>query len=120
MNQVTVLEPLAARTDPRQSMEGGALVLASRNAYPVVAGRKAAKDGMGLLAGAAGAVLLGAVTLITLSNGRTARETAAAPPVQAAAQPAPAAEVMVPPTPPAPAMSAPASAFYAPSPPRRW
>jgi type IV secretion system protein VirB10 len=116
MNQVTVLEPLAARTDPRQSMEGGALVLASRNAYPVVAGRKAAKDGMGLLAGAAGAVLLGAVTLITLSNGRTARETAAAPPVQAAAQPAPAAEVMVPPTPPAPAMSAPASAFYAPSP----
>jgi len=97
MNQITLLEPATARTDPRQLMESTALVAASRNAFPVVAERKAGRDGMGLLAGAGGAVLLGLVTLITLSNGRTAREAASQPAV---------APATVSPAPPSPAPNA--------------
>jgi len=80
----TLTEP-AARTDPRQAMPGTALVAVSQSALPQVAGRKAGRENMGLMAGAAGAVLLGAITLVTLSNGRN-REAPRAP-----AQPRPAA-----------------------------
>jgi type IV secretion system protein VirB11 len=107
MNLPTIIEPVAMRSDPREAMAEGALVAASRNAFPVVAGRKAAgRDGLGLLAGAGGAVLLGVVTLVTLSNGRQAREAAAPaaptaqPPAQAAA-PAPTTVPGPPPPPPA-------------------
>jgi type IV secretion system protein VirB10 len=72
----TLTEP-AARLDPRAAAPGTALVAVSQNALPQVAGRKAGRDSLGLMAGAAGAVLLGAITLITLSNGREAKRAEA-------------------------------------------
>jgi type IV secretion system protein VirB10 len=69
--ETRILSPRAELlTDPRPAMEKGALVLASRNVFPVVASRKARKDGLGLAAGAVGALILGSVTFLSMSGGR--------------------------------------------------
>lgn len=56
--------------DPRSIMDNRTLMLASRNAFPVVGTRVARRDGMGLAAGACGALLLGGVTFWSMSGSR--------------------------------------------------
>ncbi|HZU62492.1 MAG TPA: TrbI/VirB10 family protein [Novosphingobium sp.] len=62
----------AGEGDPRLKMDDEALAMASRNAFPVVAQARRRSDTMGLALGALVAVLLGAVTLVSLSRHRTA------------------------------------------------
>ena len=69
-------------TDPRLELSENALVLASQNAYPIVATRKTRRDSLGLAAGAAIALVLGLATFMSLSSNR---HPASAPAV--AAQP---------------------------------
>lgn len=80
--------PLVA-LDPRVAMEEGELLEASRIAYPMVAVPSSRKEGLGVAAGVATALLLGAATFLGLSSGREAEQSVAAPPAvpQAAAQP---------------------------------
>ena len=70
--------------DPRLSLSGDDLRQASLTAAPDVARPARAADGLGLAVGVLGALGLGAVTMITLSNGRT--HASAPPPVAASAQ----------------------------------
>jgi type IV secretion system protein VirB10 len=98
----------APDSDPRLSMDDEALAMASHNAFPVVAQSKRRSDTMGLALGALVAVMLGGVTLLSLSRSRTApvRETVAQP----APLPTPSAAPSVPFTPvplPAPVTPAP-------------
>lgn len=79
--------------DPRLTLDDNALVEASRNAYPVVASRKAKRDNLGLAAGGAIALALGGLVFYSMSSGRTTpkpkTETATAPvnvPVQPVAE----------------------------------
>lgn len=67
-----MLRPVDA-IDPRLELDEGALVAASRNAFPVVANQQTRKDGFGLMAGAGVATLLGALTFFSMSGGRHAR-----------------------------------------------
>lgn len=64
-----ILSPLADR-DPRTSLDDQALLLASRNAFPVVAARPRRSDRAGLLAGGAVALLLGLATFWSMSGER--------------------------------------------------
>src|SRR3954469_3274059 len=57
-------------TDPRLELSDQALVLASQNAYPIVATRKTRRDNVGLAAGGAIALVLGVVTFMSLSSSR--------------------------------------------------
>jgi type IV secretion system protein VirB10 len=82
--------------DPRASLDDQALLLASRNAYPVVAARPRRSDRAGLLAGGAIALLLGGATFWSMSGQRTPRLPAAARPVAAPL-------AVPPPLPPSPA-----------------
>jgi type IV secretion system protein VirB10 len=68
-------------SDPRLTMDDDALAAASHNAFPVVAQSRRRSDTMGLALGALVAVMLGGVTLLSLSRSRTApvRETLAQP-----------------------------------------
>jgi type IV secretion system protein VirB10 len=70
LTRLPALRP-AEDIDPRLTIEPGELVLASRNAYPLVARQKGKSDTLGLMAGAGVAVLLGGVTFLTLSQHRT-------------------------------------------------
>ena len=72
-----------ANDDPREGMSAEIIDLASRTAYPAVAGRKGKSDAIGLAAGVAMVALLGAATLWGLNAGK--QETP-----QTAAVPAPA------------------------------
>ncbi len=67
-----VLEPVipTPATDPRSEMNEQALIIASRNAFPVVAQRKSRRDNLGIATGAAIALVLGCVTFMTLSSSR--------------------------------------------------
>ena len=72
-------EPLRAslpatvpQTDPRLELTDQALVVASQNAYPIVATQKSRRDNMGLAAGAAIALVLGCATFVSLNSGRHA------------------------------------------------
>src|SRR4051794_2877418 len=69
-------------TDPRLELTDQALVLASQNAFPVVATQRARRDHLGLAAGGAIALVLGCATFVSLSSSRHA------PPPPAVAQPA--------------------------------
>ena len=70
-------------TDPRSEMNDHALVVASRNAFPVVAQQKTRRDNMGVATGAAIALVLGSLTFISLSSSRNVENaTGAAQPVQ--------------------------------------
>jgi type IV secretion system protein VirB10 len=72
-------EPLRAslpatvpQTDPRLELTDQALVVASQNAYPIVATQKSRRDNMGLAAGAAIALVLGCATFVSLNSSRHA------------------------------------------------
>jgi len=58
------------QTDPRLELTDQALVVASQNAYPIVATQKSRRDNMGLAAGAAIALVLGCATFVSLNSGR--------------------------------------------------
>ncbi len=65
------LAPFSATlSDPREMLDDQALVLASQNAYPIVASRAARKDHFGLAMGSGIALLLGGLTFWTMSNTR--------------------------------------------------
>jgi type IV secretion system protein VirB10 len=103
-------------TDPRLVLDERALVDASRNRFPVVAGTRAKRDGAGLAAGGAVALLLGGLTFWTMSSHRT-QHPVAAPLPAAAPVPAtvPAPFHAVPLSPPAPGLRLP-SVPYVPAP----
>lgn len=82
------LPAIVPQTDPRLEIDEQALVVASQNAYPVVARQKSRKDNLGLAAGGAVALVLGVATFMSLSSHRnptaapataTATPTAMAP-----------------------------------------
>jgi type IV secretion system protein VirB10 len=83
--------------DPRRDMDDGALIEASRMAYPAVAGRSAGKDKAGLVAGGSVALVLGLATFWGLSSGREAQRAVAPPPAAATTQPG--VPLIPPPTP---------------------
>jgi type IV secretion system protein VirB10 len=64
------LPALVPQTDPRTEIGDNALVLASTNAFPAVAGRKTRRDNLGLAAGGAVALVLGCATFISLNSSR--------------------------------------------------
>lgn len=77
--------------DPRDAENLDVIDLASRNAYPVVAGQKGRSDGLGMVAGIALVAGLGLVTMWSMSSARLGKpETVGNPNVAAPVQPAPA------------------------------
>ena len=61
---------VANDVDPREEENLDVIDLASRNAYPVVAGKKGKMDGMGMVAGIALVAGLGLVTLWSMNSAR--------------------------------------------------
>ena len=95
---------VANDVDPRETENLDVIDLASRNAYPVVAGRKGRADGLGMVAGIALVAGLGLVTLWSMSSARLGKpEGVGNPAVQApapqAAVPAPAPQPVTVPAP---------------------
>src|SRR3954447_17129834 len=78
--------PSVVGTDPRVDLNDQALVLANRNAFPVVAQQKRRRDNLGIAAGAAIALVLGCATFVSLSSSRAPKTAPATP--QTAIQPA--------------------------------
>jgi type IV secretory pathway VirB10-like protein len=77
-------EPLRAalpatipQTDPRLELSENALIVASHNAYPIVATQKTRRDNLGLAAGAAIALVLGCATFVSLNSSRHGSATPA-------------------------------------------
>jgi type IV secretion system protein VirB10 len=99
------------KDDPRLRMDDEALEIASRNSFPIVAQSKRRSDTMGLALGALVAVLLGGVTLVSLSRNRMPAPVARA----AMATPAP-VSTPVPPPPPVPVYAAPTPSPVVPAP----
>ena len=64
--------PAITQTDPRLELSENALVVASTNAFPIVAGQKSRRDSLGLAAGGAIALVLGCATFVSLNSGRHA------------------------------------------------
>src|SRR5947209_17379046 len=60
------------QTDPRLELSEQALVVASTNAFPIVARQKSRRDSLGLAAGGAVALVLGCATFLSLSSTRHA------------------------------------------------
>ncbi len=58
------------QTDPRLELSEQALVVASHNAFPIVAQQKSRRDNLGLAAGGAIALVLGCATFVSLSSSR--------------------------------------------------
>ena len=93
------------QTDPRLELSENALVLASQNAFPIVARQKSRRDNLGLAAGGAIALVLGCATFVSLNSNRhapTAQGTAVAVRNQAQpglpiAAPVPGKQVAMPP-----------------------
>ncbi|RST31499.1 TrbI/VirB10 family protein [Sphingomonas ginkgonis] len=86
-----ILHPLRD-FDPRETMDGGALIEANRNAYPLVAANRPKRDSFGLLAGGGIAVTLGLLTFLSMSGHRAApvsRPAAVAPLPPPSVAPAP-------------------------------
>jgi type IV secretion system protein VirB10 len=67
------------QTDPRLELSEQALVVASHNAFPIVARQKSRRDNLGLAAGGAVALVLGCATFVSLNSGRNTPTTPAAP-----------------------------------------
>ena len=78
--------PSVIDTDPRVELNEQALVLASRNAFPVVAQQKRRRDNLGVAAGGAIALVLGCATFMSLSSNRAPKSVPV--PAQNAVQPA--------------------------------
>ena len=74
-------------TDPRLELSDQALVIASHNAFPIVATRKTRRDNIGLAAGGAIALVLGCATFVSLNSSRHASTSPVAPATAAQAQP---------------------------------
>lgn len=74
-------------TDPRTELSENALVVASQNAYPIVATQKSRRDNLGLAAGGAIALVLGVATFMSLSSTREGASAPAASTAVAKAQP---------------------------------
>ncbi len=88
---------VANDVDPRDVETLDVIDLASRNAYPVVAGRKGKADGLGMVAGIALVAGLGLVTLWSMSSARLDKpETVGNPNARPPAQAAPAAPLGAP------------------------
>lgn len=113
---------VANDVDPRDEENLEVIDLASRNAYPAVAGRKGRADGLGMVAGIALVAGLGLVTMWSMSSARLAEPQSVgnpnvAPPAPADV-PAPAPVTVAPPAPvpgaPAMADPAPAAVYAAP------
>src|SRR5947209_15885950 len=68
----TSLPAAVPQTDPRLELSEQALVVASTNAFPIVARQKSRRDSLGLAAGGAIALVLGCATFLSLSSGRHA------------------------------------------------
>src|SRR3954465_7257705 len=66
------------QTDPRLELSEQALVVASQNAYPIVAQQKTRRDNLGLAAGGAIALVLGVATFASLNSSRHAPAAPAA------------------------------------------
>lgn len=92
--------------DPRDMLDANALVVASRNTFPVVARHVQRRDRFGVAAGSCCALLLGALTFWSMSSQRplpvpapvapvTIEPEPVQPPVQIAALPQPAPAVPV-------------------------
>ncbi len=64
-----ILQPLG-EIDPRSLLDERSLIDASRNAFPIVARNRAAKDSFGLVAGGGVALLLGGLTFWSMSGHR--------------------------------------------------
>ena len=64
------LPAIVPQTDPRLEISEQALVVASQNAYPIVARQKNRKDNLGLAAGGAIALVLGVATFMSLNSNR--------------------------------------------------
>jgi type IV secretion system protein VirB10 len=71
-NGRSTLPATVPQTDPRLELSDQALVVASTNAFPIVARQKSRRDSMGLAAGGAIALVLGCATFMSLSSGRHA------------------------------------------------
>src|SRR6476469_1495662 len=71
-------------TDPRLELSENALVVASQNAFPIVATRKTRRDNLGLAAGGAIALVLGCATFVSLSASRHSTTTSSAVPATVA------------------------------------
>lgn len=113
---------VANDVDPREEENLDVIDLASRNAYPVVAGKKGKMDGMGMVAGIALVAGLGLVTLWSMSaarmekpegvgNGQAAPAAVVTPAPPVVLQPGP---QVAPPAPVALADPAPAPVYAAP------
>jgi type IV secretion system protein VirB10 len=107
---------VANDVDPREEENLDVIDLASRNAYPVVAGKKGKMDGMGMVAGIALVAGLGLVTLWSMSAARLEKPEGIGSPQVAAPAPVvtPAAPVVL--QPGAPAGFAPPTALADPAP----
>lgn len=68
----TTLRGIHDDSDPRLLLDKDDRAEVGTNRFPVVAGQKRGKDGMGLWGGIAGAVALGALTLYLMTNARIA------------------------------------------------
>ena len=80
---------VANDVDPRDGENLDVIDLASRNAYPIVAGKKGRADGLGMVAGIALVAGLGLVTLWSMNSARLEKpETLGNPGVQAPVAPA--------------------------------
>lgn len=69
---------LPVPTDPRLELSDQALVIASQNAFPIVARQKTRRDSLGLAAGGAIALVLGCATFVSLNSGRHATTSSVA------------------------------------------
>lgn len=75
--------------DPRLDISDDALVLASKNAYPVIAKHKVKSDKFGMIAGASVALMLGAITFASMNSGRTEEPVSSSALVPAKVDPVP-------------------------------
>src|SRR5579884_187821 len=98
---------LPVPTAPRLDLSDQALVIASQNAYPIVARQKTRRDSLGLAAGAAIALVLGCATFVSLSSSRHASTSSTA--VQTATNGTRAGVPMLAPTPGKPMLVPPAA-----------
>jgi len=108
MNAPRQVGPAASERDPRQSMDSSELEDASRMAMPTVAKQASSGIDMTMVAAAIGALVLGGITLASLSGQRQKSAAPATTPAPAPVPlPQPAPQYVPPPAPPAPVIVAP-------------
>lgn len=102
---------LPVPTDPRLELSDQALVIASQNAFPIVARQKTRRDSVGLAAGGAIALVLGCATFVSLNSSRHGTTSTASQPLTSQARaPVP----MLAPPAPKPVLAPPLAATAAP------